>query len=134
MARAGPAARDHFLGHLARARRVEIAHHHVRALGGQAEGGGAADAGGAAGDQRDPPRQLLLGRSLAELVELERPVLHVEGLLGGERHVGAEGGRRAQDGDGVVVDVVHDARGAAILAGGEHAQPRHRDHARERRP
>ena len=78
-----------------RARRVEIGHHHVRALGGQALGDRAADAAGAPGDERDPAGQLLLGRRQRELVELERPVLDVEGVLGGERDVAAEGGGRA---------------------------------------
>ena len=31
----------------------------------------------------------------------------------------------------MVVDVAHDARGAAVLAGGEHPEPGHRDHAWE---
>ena len=117
---------------LARPRRVEVADDDVRALGGEAGRDGPADAAGPAGDERDAPRQLLLGRRLGELVELERPVLDVEGVLRGQRHVVAERGGRAEHRDGVVVDVVDDAGGAAILAGSEHAEPGHHDHARKR--
>ena len=92
----------------------------------------AADAGAAAGDQRDAPGQLLVRRGQRQLVELERPVLHVEGVPGRQRHVAAEAGRVADDVDRVVVDVVHDAGGARVAAGGEHAEPGHQHDARQR--
>jgi hypothetical protein len=104
----------------------------MRSLARQPRRGGTADARGATGDERDATRQLLLGRGQRELVQLERPVLDVEGLPRRERHVAAERGGRAQDRDRVVVDVVHDPRGAAVLAAGEEAEPLHHDHARER--
>ena len=132
IARPAPVGAHDLLGRLARPRRVEIAHQHVGALGGQPLGRGAPDAARAPGDERDAPGQLLLGRGQRELVELERPVLDVEGLPRRERDVAAERGGGAQHRDRVVVDVVHDAGGAPVLAGGEEPEPAHHDHARER--
>src|SRR4029450_6290938 len=63
------------------------------------------------------------------LVEPQCPVPHGEGAASRERDVPPEGGGRAEHGDGVVIDVVDDAGGAPILAGGEHAEPAHPDHA-----
>ena len=80
----------------------------------------------------DPPSQLLLRRRQRELVELERPVLDVEGVLGRQRDVAAEGGGVADHGDRVVIDVVDDAGRARVATGSEHAEPRHQHHARQR--
>ena len=61
----------------------------------------------AAGDQRDAPGQLLLGRRQRELVELERPVLDVEGVPRARATRSApKAVGRADDRDRVVVDVV----------------------------
>src|SRR2546427_144559 len=81
---------DDLVGGSSRARGVEIADDDVGAFGGQTPRDGAPDAGAAAGHQRDPARQLLLGGRQGELVELERPVLDVEGVLRRERDVLAE--------------------------------------------
>src|SRR5206468_3412180 len=69
---------------------VEVADDDVGALGSQPLRYRSADARAAAGHQHDAPRLLLLRRRQRELVELERPVLDVVGVLGGERHVAAE--------------------------------------------
>src|SRR5206468_5422278 len=93
------------------------------AFGGQTPRDGAPDAGAAAGHQRDPARQLLLGGRQGELVELERPVLDVEGVLRRERDVLAERAGVAEHADRVVIDVVDDTGRSPVLAGGEHAEP-----------
>ena len=130
----GPSAadrRDHLVRHLARPRLVEVGHDHVRAFRGQTQRRGPADARGAARDEGDAAGELLLGRGLGQLVELERPVLDVERVPGGERHVAPEGGGGAEDRDGVVIDVAHDAGRAPVLPRGEHPEPGDGDHARE---
>src|SRR5207247_8551746 len=91
-----------------------------------------ADTRGAAGDESDPPRQLLLGRCQRQLVELERPVLDVEGVLRRERDVPTEGRRVADDVDRVVIDVAHDPGRPAIAADREHAEPGDKHDARQR--
>ena len=104
----------------------------LQALGRQAAGHRPADTRGAAGDESDPPRQLLLGRCQRQLVELERPVLDVEGVLRRERDVPTEGRRVADDVDRVVIDVAHDPGRPAIAADREHAEPGDKHDARQR--
>src|SRR2546425_2112880 len=82
---------------------------------------------------RRPPRSTLFPYTTlfrSELVELGRPVLHVEGIPGRERDVLAERRGAADDVDRVAVDVVDDSRGAPVAARGEHAEPGHQDDAR----
>ena len=73
----------------------------------------------AARDQGDPSGELPVGRRQRELVQLERPVLGVEGVLLVQRRVVVDGFGAGHHADRVVVDV-----------GGDHARP----HVLARRP
>ena len=111
---------------------VEIGDDNVAPLRREPSGDGAADAVGAAGDQGHAARQLFLRRGEGQLVQLHRPVLHVEGVLEIQRAVFADPLRPARHVDRVVVDVGHDACVPRVLPGGEHPDPGDQDDARER--
>ena len=89
---------------------VEVEGDDARARGGQRVADRAADAARAAGDERDLALQLAGRRRLGELVELERPVLDREALLGVERDELAERLGARHHLDRAVVEVARDRR------------------------
>ncbi len=120
------------VGNLTRTRSIEVSDHDVGALRGQAPGHGLSETSRPAGDKGDPTRHLALGRGQGELVQLERPVLDVECVPRAQRDIPAERAGIAHHVDRVVVDVVHDAGRAPILARREHSETGDQHHAGQR--
>ncbi len=113
-------------------RLVDVAHHDVRPLLGEALGHCPPDATRRARHDGDLSGEVFLLRQQREFVQLQRPVLGVERVMVVQRLVPARRFRRLDDPHGVAIDVVHDSRGSRVLAGRPHADARHKHDARIR--
>ena len=87
---------------------VDIGHDDVRAVLREAKGSGATDAAGGAGDERDLAGEVAVRRGQLQLVEFERPVFNVVGLVGRQADEAAQRFGVADDGDGAVVKLPAD--------------------------
>src|SRR6185437_6344429 len=87
-------------------------------------GASRADRAGAAGDDRDLPRERLLGDA-AELGLLERPIFHLEKLAFGQRFEAADGFRIGDGQHRVLGDVGSDRRVFLAAAHAEKPDARH---------
>ncbi len=109
---------------------IAVQHRDLGPLGGEGDGDGRPDGAAAAGDRDHPAGQALLGR-LAELGLLQRPVLHVEGVLVADRLEPADGLGVQQDGGPVLGDVGGDGGLGRALAHAHEAEARDRQDARQ---
>src|SRR5262249_35318172 len=122
---AQPVRYDELLRNLPGALVVQVRDDDVGAALGENTSGGAADPAGTAGDESNATGELSAGRSLRELVSLERPVLDRERLALAERAEAPERVGGVLDGDRAVVQVPRESRTSRIRAGGHDPDTRH---------